>query len=913
MKNNHKHFLILILCTFLMFESSKSNEPFIFDVTEIEILNEGNQINGYKGGTAISEDGSKIIAENFFYNKLTNILEATGNVKYIDGLKDTIITSDKATYLKNDEKIFTVGNSKAFDKNSSITSTSLEYDKVKNIFEATGNVKYIDGLKDTIITSDKATYLKNDEKIFTDGITKSLVEKKYIFDSEDVYYKKNISELSSKKKTNVKDDNGNIYKLDNFIYEVKSKILKGKNVEVIIKLEDDKNKKIDENKIDQYFFSEGFFNLDNKSLVAKKTEIKIHKSLFGDTKQDPRVYGATSNSNNEETIINNGIFTSCKLDDSCPPWSITAKKITHDKIKENLIYENAILKVYDVPVFYFPKFFHPDPSVKRRSGFLRPQLNGSTALESSLFMPYFKTFGSEADLTFKPTLFEDEKFILQNEYRKVNKNSSLITDFSYLRGYHSPTDKKKKNINHLFLNYSQNLNLPDYLESGFNAQIQKVTNDTYLKVFQYHLPQTPVMPASKDTMTSNLNLYLDKEYSSLSVGAQIYENLSGLNSDRYQYTFPSYNFSKNLTSEETFLSKFVNGNINFSSSGTNVLASTNNLRTSVSNSLNYSSLDYISSFGARSNYQLYFKNNNTIGKKDSVYTSRPQVDGGNMIKLDTSLPFTKKSETTTETLTPKISFRTNPANNTTNYSSTRSIIDAHNAFDINRLGLTNTYEAGQSLTFGIDYKYDQIEDTSLESLKNLNTANEEKKIKDKYLEFKLATIVRDQHENDIPISSTINRKSSNIFGYINNNLFDNLNLTYDFSLDNDLKTFNSHNFSTEISVNNFLTTFNYIEERSIIGSTHVISNTTSYKINDENSFSFSTSRNQAINLTEYYNLSYEYKNDCLTAALRFNKTFYNEGGLVPSENLFFTITLIPLTTHEKELYKRSDGWFIKND
>ena len=904
MINSYKHFTIFLFFVFLIFNISKANEPFVFDVTEIEILNDGNQINGYKGGTVISEDGIKIIAESFFYNKLTNILEATGNVKYIDELKDTIITSDKATYLKNDEKIFTNGNSKAFDKNSSITAQSLEFDKIKNIFEATGNVKYIDELKDIIITSDKATYLKNDEKIFTNGITEGLVEKKYIFDSEDVYYKKNIAELSSKKKTKVKDDKGNIYKLENFLYDVKSKILKGKNVKVFIKLEEDESEELNENKIDQYFFSEGFFNLDKKSLIAKKTEIKIHKSVFGDTKQDPRVYGATSSSNNEYTIINNGIFTSCKLDDTCPPWSISAKKIIHDKTKENLIYENAILKVYDVPIFYFPKFFHPDPTVKRRSGFLRPQLNGSTSLESSLHVPYFKTFGPEADLTFKPTLFEDEKYILRSEFRKKYKNSSLITDFSYLDGYYSPTDKKKKNINHLFLNFSKNLNLPDYLESGFDAQLQKVTNDNYLKVFQYHLPYTPVMPASKDTMTSNLNLYLDKEYSSLSVGTQIYENLSGLNSDRYQYTAPSYSFEKNLTSEESALSKLFNGNINFSSSGTNVLSSTNNLRTSVSNSVDYNSLDYISSFGTRSNYQLYFKNNNTIGKKDSVYTSRPQIDGSNMIRLNTSLPFTKKSASVTETLIPKISFRANPANNAPNYSATRSIIDAHNAFEINRLGLINTYEAGQSLTFGLDYKYDQLENISEDNTKE---------IKDKYIEFKLATIMRDQHENHIPISSTINRKSSNIFGHINNNLFENLNLTYDFSLDNDLKTFNSHNISSEISINNFLTTFNYIEERSIIGSTHVISNSTTYKIDEENSFSFSTSRNQAINLTEYYDLIYEYKNDCLTAALKFNKTFYNDGGLVPSENLFFTITLIPLTTHEKELYKRSDGWFIKND
>ena len=50
-------------------------------------------------------------------------------------------------------------------------------------------------------------------------------------------------------------------------------------------------------------------------------------------------------------------------------WSIKAKEIKHDKSKNQMIYDNAILKIYDVPVLYFPKFFHPDPSVKRQSGF----------------------------------------------------------------------------------------------------------------------------------------------------------------------------------------------------------------------------------------------------------------------------------------------------------------------------------------------------------------------------------------------------------------------------------------------------------------------------------------------------------------------------------------------------------------
>ena len=54
-----------------------------------------------------------------------------------------------------------------------------------------------------------------------------------------------------------------------------------------------------------------------------------------------------------------------------------------------MIYDKAILKIYDFPILYFPKFFHPDPSVERQSGFLKPEINNSNILGSSLTMPYF--------------------------------------------------------------------------------------------------------------------------------------------------------------------------------------------------------------------------------------------------------------------------------------------------------------------------------------------------------------------------------------------------------------------------------------------------------------------------------------------------------------------------------------------
>ena len=952
MKNKFIYFLLILFYGLLTSNVTNANEPFVFNVTEIEILENGNRVNGYKGGTATSEDGSTITAEKFFYNKLTNILETTGNVKYVDILNNIIITSDKAIYFKNDEKVYTIGNSKAFNENNTITASSLEYDKINNIFKAkkdaiandfekdttiyadeitylkneeifftTGASKAInenntitassleydkinnifkakknaivkDLEKDTTIYADEITYFKNEEKVFTEGKTKALIEKKYVFNSENVTYLRNTEKLFSQKKSTVEDDNGNFYKLDNFFYNIDKELLKGERVEVLAK--------VDENKTDKYYFSEGFFNFKDKSHIAKETKINTHKDIFDDENNDPRLYGSSSYSDEKKTVVKNGLFTSCKINDNCPPWSIKAEEITHDKINRDMIYKNAILKIYDVPVLYFPKFFHPDPSVKRRSGFLQPQFNNSETLGSSLYIPYFKTLGHDKDLTFKPTLFEKlkrferEKYILQSEFRKQGKNSFLISDFGMLRDYKRSSDNKYKNANHLFLDYKSDLKIPNYLDSEFGAHIEKVTNDTYLKVFQNNLFDTHTLlkPGNLGTMNSNIKFYLEQEDQNFTTGIEVYENLGGKNSDRYQYTLPYYSLSKNLTSILPENSYF--GSLNFSSNGSNNLKNTNNLVSQINNSLEYSSPDFISNLGFKSGFNLYLRNTNTTGKNDSTYNSNPQIDGSSMLVFDSTIPLIKHNDMSLETITPKISFRVNPGNNMDDQSGTSRAVGLGNAFALDRLGISE-YEAGRSLTLGLGYKFDQLENY------------QDNDAKDKYIEFNLATVLRDQIESEIPSSSTINRKTSNLFGSIQNNLLDNVNLSYEFSLDNDMKTINSNNISTEISINNFVTSFNFIENRNELGSTHLISNSTEYKFNDSSSVKFSTRRNKEINLTEYYNLSYEYKNDCLTAALKFNKTFYQDNDLVPTEDLFFSITLIPLTTYEREIYKKTPG------
>ena len=885
MKSKFLNSFFFLSWIFFSFSLVNADEAFIFNIAEIEILENGNKINGTNGGTVISDDGSTIDGKNFFYNKQTNILEIIGNVKYLDNNKNIIITADKVIYFKNDEKIFTIGNSKVTEENNNIRANELEYDKNLNTFKAKKNAEIHDFDKDTKIYADEISYIKKEEKIFTKGKTRALVQKKYKFNSSDIKYFRDNENIFSEKKSSIEDDNGNTYKLDSFSYNIAEGLLKGKEIEVLAKVE--------ENKIDRYFFEDGFFNFKKKNHIAKKTKINIHKDVFGNKNNDPRIYSSSSLSDRSKTVFNNAIFTSCKFNDDCPPWSLKAEKITHDKIKKDMIYKNAILKVYDVPILYFPKFFHPDSTVERRSGFLQPRLNNSKTLGSSINIPYFKTLGSNKDITFKPTFFEKfakferEKYILQTEFRKKEKNSSLIADIAFLRDYKSSTNSKTKNINHFFLNYNSDLNFTDFLESKFEARIERVSNDTYLKVFENNLFETPLTPQSQTTLKSNLKLYLDKGDKNLTTGIEVYENLGVKHSDRYQYTLPYYDFYQNISS---MIADYpINGSLNFYSTGINKLSNTNNLRSTVVNDIVFNSKDFISNLGFKNDFDLYLKNLNSAGKKDPLYSSNIQIDGMSILKFDSALPLSKSTNISRQTLTPKISLRINPGNNMDNYSNSSTNITANNVYDINRLGISDVFEAGRSLTFGFDYKFDLLENDISEN------------IKDRYFEVKLATVARDEFENDIPISSTINKKNSDIFGSINNRLFNNLNLTYDFSLDNNLKTINSNSISADISINNFVTSFNYIEKRNEVGSTHMLSNITEYIVNDNTSLKFSTRRNKEINLTEYYDLSYEYKNDCLTAALKFKKTFYQDNDLKPTEDLFFSITLVPLATYETGL------------
>ena len=89
--------------------------------------------------------------------------------------------------------------------------------------------------------------------------------------------------------------------------------------------------------------------------------------------------------------------------------------------------------------------------------------------------------------------------------------------------------------------------------------------------------------------------------------------------------------------------------------------------------------------------------------------------------------------------------------------------------------------------------------------------------------------------------------------------------------------------------------FNYLQEKNHIGDKDYFKSKFTYN-NNNGIFSFETKRNLITNSSEFYDLSYEYINDCLTAGVAFRREFYRDRDIEPDDSLIFKVTFSPLGT-----------------
>ena len=726
--------------------------------------------------------------------------------------------------------------------NLEIVADQSIYNKKKSILKLEGNVLIKDIKNNIEIFTNKINYLKKNELIIAEEKVRFEIKGKYTVDSENLIFDRNLLEISSSNKTTLKDSFENVFISDEFLFRINEDILNSKN----LNLKDNENNSL--------FLKEAIVDLNKNEIIGKDIDIDFDNSLFSNNENEPRLKGNSIVANKNETAVYKGVFTTCKRDKkNCPPWKIYADKVTHKKNKKLIEYKNAWLAIYNKPILYVPYFFHPDPTVKRQSGFLFPTIFNSSNYGSSIQIPYYNVISENKDLTISPRIFFDNSAIIQTEYRQVNKSSSGIVDFSL--------NKDSSNTRaHLFSNFAGKLKNTSNIEVNF----QQVNGDNYLKM---HDMKSPLIN-SKTTLNNFVRIQDFNDDYQYEVSFETFEDLSKSKSDRFEYIYPNYRFSKNI--ENSYSS---NGNLNFESYGYQKQYNTNVYDGVLINDINFDSNSSYSKKGLENNYQLLFRNVNSKASNSENYNEDPSSKVLSLLQFNTKFPLYKKTSKSENYLTPIASIKLSP-NNTKNISSLDRAVNYNSIFSIDRFGEHDLVEGGGSLTLGLEY------------------SNKNKNNKD-IINLSLANVFRPSKNEDLPINNSIGEKRSDIIGKLNFVPSDSFNLDYEFSLDNNLKGSNLNLIRTNLSVNNFITTFEYLEEDNSMGTKSYVSNKTTLNLNNNNSISFKTNKDLDKNITEYYNLIYEYKNDCLVAGVEYNKSNYTDGDLKPEENLFFKIKIIP--------------------
>ncbi len=796
-------------------------------------------------------------------------------------------SSEKINYSSNTIKILQNGKIISGEgnveinigENIFISSEKFKYNKETGLYKIFNDVKFKDNINNIKASGPEFILSTFENKIFSKTKSNVIYQEIYNIDLNNFEYDINNQKISSDDLVIIQDNINNYFELYEFLFDLKTNKFLGKEIkfidyqqnkyflnEVMVSTDNDKlyGKEIKflDNQENKYLLNEVMINTENDELYGKDLNIEFNKSLFGNSNNDPRLKAKSVKIKDQSSFLKKGVFTSCSKDNDCPPWSMYAEEIEHDKIDRTIKYQNAWLKIYDRPVVYFPRFSHPDPTVKRRSGFLPPTFSSSKNIGSSVTIPYFHVLSENKDMTFKPKLFFNNEFVLQNEFRQENKNSSHIADFSIASS--DFLSSKNTTKAHFFSNSKFELSNNFFNQSNIELNLENITNDEYLKVYKIDGEQIEI-----DTNTLHSYLSFDAERNDIEfyTSLEVYEDLSKDKQSRHEFIYPNYNLQKRILSEK-------GNDLVLKSYGNQRKYDTNIYEGIIINDLEFNTFSKFSNKGLVTNYKVLVKNTNVDAKNSNSHKDKFEQSLSTVMQYNMELPLKKETSEFINNFTPKFALMYSP-NKSKNLSSDNRRMDTSNIYSINRIANNETVEGGASITYGTIF----------------NKINKETN-KDS-LNFEIASLLRVKENPDLSTTSTIGKKMSDIFGNIEVFPNENLSLKYNFSLDNNFNKTNYDNISTKLKINKFVTSFEYSDEKTNSLNESFTSNSSSFKIDENNSINFNVRRNNEKSATEFYNLIYNYKNDCLVASIKFNKEFYKDSDLKPEKEIFFKLSLIP--------------------
>lgn len=138
------------------------------------------------------------------------------------------------------------------------------------------------------------------------------------------------------------------------------------------------------------------------------------------------------------TEMSRAVYSPCEVCEEAPErpplWQVKADRVIHDSETKTVQYRNARLEMLGVPIAYTPYFQHPDPTVRRKSGFLVPSWGSDSNLGFFAEIPYFWAIGDDKDATLRPIVTDDEGIVAAGEYRQAFDRGDLEVSASLTKG-----------------------------------------------------------------------------------------------------------------------------------------------------------------------------------------------------------------------------------------------------------------------------------------------------------------------------------------------------------------------------------------------------------------------------------------------------------------------------------------------
>lgn len=121
------------------------------------------------------------------------------------------------------------------------------------------------------------------------------------------------------------------------------------------------------------------------------------------------------------TRLERGVYTACEPcaehPEKPPQWQVKAARIIHDQEERMVYFYRASLELFGMPIIWLPYFATPDPTVRRKSGFLAPEVGYRQSVGVFVGVPYFWNLAPNYDITFSPRYYSNQGFMPAVEWR----------------------------------------------------------------------------------------------------------------------------------------------------------------------------------------------------------------------------------------------------------------------------------------------------------------------------------------------------------------------------------------------------------------------------------------------------------------------------------------------------------------